>query len=225
MPDLATLAEIKVLMGITGNTEDAYLQAMLSSESQNFMNEIHRQDFSPVATFTDYLMGNGKPFLFLNHYPIQSITSLTINGVIIPQYNPLFPDTLGYVFDTTAPVENRVKLWLRGPGAIFPDNLAYYGWTPPPSWLWLVDYGIVVVYTAGYAIADVPANVKRAIADLIAIKRGVAQVQATTQTGASFTIGDYSEGATSGSSSSSTTVMNSPTFDQSVIDQYNKPQI
>lgn len=212
--DLTTVAEVKVDLGITGSSEDDYIQSLISSESQNFMNETHRPDLSPAATFTDYLVGNDRCEIWLNHYPVNAITSLTINGETIPAWSSGTPDTLGYVFDATLPAENRVKISLRGTGNTFPK----------PCW---PDYrGIVAVYTAGYAIGDVPANVKRMISEIIAIKRGVSQVQASTQSGTSVTLGDYSEGATSGNSSSSSTLDDGyPSSIQSVIDQYSKPQI
>lgn len=217
--DLTTVAAVKVDLGIAvlDTSEDAYIQSLISSESQNFMNLIHRQDFSPVATFTDYLMGNDDCKIYLNHYPIQTVTSLTVNGTVIPVWSSGTPDTLGYVFDNTVPVENRVALYLRGTGAIFPK----------PCWPYY--RGVVVVYTAGYAIADVPANVKRMISDIIAIRRGISQIQqatTATQIGTTLTLGDYTQGDTSGSTSSSSTRIDElPASIQSVIDQYSKPQI
>src|SRR4051812_43685815 len=112
MPNLCTVASVKAYLGITSTAEDALLATLVAAASQAFINDIKRPDFAPSAAFTEYLEGNDRCFIYLWHYPVNTITSLIVNGTTIPEWSDSTPDTLGYVFDATIPPEDRMKIWL-----------------------------------------------------------------------------------------------------------------
>lgn len=217
MPNLCSLASVKTYLGISGTTEDTNLTALISAASQGFMNQIKRPDFAPTADYTDFLCGNGRSWIFLNHYPAISITSLTMNGTVIPQWDDSTPDTLGWFFDDTLPPENRLKLRLRGNGACF----------PLPRW---EDYrGIQVVYNAGYSTDGDPAipdDVAQAVREWVAYLRNASQIQAQNPATTSVALGDYTESAGRVLSESLAYLESAlPSTVLGVIENYTKPQI
>lgn len=212
MPDLATLANLKSYLGITDGSQDTELQRLLTAKSAAFMNAIHRQDFAPAAAFTDRLYGNGCHEIFLKHYPINSITSVTIDGTAQTVSADGIAD--GYYFDASLPPEDRQKLSIIG--ACFP----FCGWRSSRGWSSTPN--VVVVYNAGYT--TIPVEVSQAVIEWVAFARGAGQLQAADQSGVSEQIGDYSHGAIA-SETSKYLASAIPQSVQDVIDSYDKPGI
>jgi hypothetical protein len=78
--DLCQLADVKAWLSIAASdtTFDNLLQRLLSACSmtmQAYMNRLLNQN-----TYTYTFNGNGKPWIMLLNYPIQSVTSVMIDG-------------------------------------------------------------------------------------------------------------------------------------------------
>jgi hypothetical protein len=215
MPNLCTLGAVKTYLGIADTSQDAQLTALIAAASQDFMNQTNRPDFAPPTDYVDYLVGNDSYKIFANHYPMNSVASLTVNGTTIPVWSSGTPDTLGYIFDDTLAMENRAYITLRGTSATFPR----------PCW---PDYrGVILSYNAGYnPDSNVPSVVSEAICEWVAFKRIGAKLQSIDPATTSVTLGDYSQ--TAGRVLSETLAFlesGVPGTIQAVIDQYKRPQI
>jgi hypothetical protein len=102
--DLTTLANVKAMANVTSTDDDALLQRLISAESSRFQTLIDRA--LGTATYTETRDGAGGPVagvssgvgiygyapptsrgstrLLLKNYPVQSVTSVTIDGVPVP---------------------------------------------------------------------------------------------------------------------------------------------
>jgi len=232
MADLTTLAHVKEWLGITDTSQDALLSRLISSASQDFLNEINRpdlvpeaeyvehlfraQDFAPSNAYDSYRWNRGYRQIFLKHYPVNSITTLTSNGdALTLESNPGDPQSgSGYWFDSTLDPENRQSIFLLA------DSGVWYPGTWP-GWSYLPD--IVVTYEAGYD--DVPPAIEQAVIELVAFKRGESQLQSQNQSGGAVTIGTYTEHGGTVEMTLAALEANMPVSVQRVIDQYRRSVI
>lgn len=221
MPDLATLPSVKLYLGIAtlDTSQDALLGSLITAVSQEFLNEIGRPLDFAAAAYTERFCAWTTCKLFLKHYPVNSITSVTLDGVAVPVWDLNNPGTTGYVFDSAEAPENRTSIIIRASCWPCNNNISWRS-----DWRWSWTQNAVVVYNGGYS--TIPEAVAQAIREWVALKRGVSQVQSSTQTNQSVTLGDYSQGASSGSSSSSAVSSYSmPDSIQTVIDQYTRTRV
>lgn len=90
---LATLAQLKAYLNITGTTADAELQSVLAAADAMVAGQLAR-NITPGAR-TERRHGNGKDMMLLRDAPIISIDTLTIDGQAIP--NADSNNGVGYV--------------------------------------------------------------------------------------------------------------------------------
>ncbi len=149
--DLAALADVKTwLSGSSGigSTDDALIARLITDVSGAISAYLGRPSLIPRA-FTEQLDGNGKPRLFLQHYPVLQLDALVVDNVAVP----------------AAPL----------PGAGAPHGRGYllepWDGLPPgrPQALDLFDMAfrkgrqnVVVSYSAGYAVQSEAASVPAA---------------------------------------------------------------
>jgi uncharacterized phiE125 gp8 family phage protein len=132
---LATLAQVKEYIGNSAdNTDDALLTRLITAVSE--LIERSSQRVFGQATYTETRNGTGGRFLVLNNRPVTAVSSLTINGITIPQSTSFTVD--GWV------VESPWKVTLRGYSHRFDEGVQ----------------NVQITYTAGYA--TVPADVAQA---------------------------------------------------------------
>src|SRR5437016_13583458 len=98
--DLITLKALKAWNNLTATTDDETLGMLISQVSRSTMSYINRNTILPRA-YTEVLDGNGKGGLMLKSWPVQSITSLIIDGQAIPAAKT-FSDS-GYLLGQTDP--------------------------------------------------------------------------------------------------------------------------
>ena len=79
-------------------SDDVMLQRLITGASQAFRTYTGRN--FDVQTYTEKRSGSGQRTLFLRQFPIQSITSLTVDGVAIPAItgNVYIPGASGYLY-------------------------------------------------------------------------------------------------------------------------------
>lgn len=155
MSQLCALADVKSYLGITSTTQDALITTLIGNASafiERFCGRIFEQ-----ATYTETRNGNNASAIFCRQTPIISVTSVTIDGIAVPEA----PDatSYGFVYDDHI-VYLRGDAPMRLPGV--PSSRGY-----PRSFCRGVQ-NVVLVYEAGYA--TIPADLNQACVELIASK-------------------------------------------------------
>jgi hypothetical protein len=139
--DLTTLANVRAYLNSTGGTantvDDPLLERMVSAASAFVERWCDRAFLS--ATYTEMRSGTGTRVLAPFQWPIQSIASLSVDGVAIPARPAV--GASGYYADTDF-------VYLDG-----------YSFTRGRA-------NVVLAYTAGYN--DVPLDVEQAVIEMVA---------------------------------------------------------
>lgn len=239
MPNLCQLADVKTWLGITDSASDALLTRLIATTSQDFLNAIRRTDLTPTADWTDRLFserdywwrgvypsaiadaihspGHGRHEIYLKHYPVNTIASVTANGETLTEVSdPTDLTQSGWWFDDSRIGEDRQKIYLIG--LIFP--MALNPWDLLPN--------LVIAYNAGYSAAftgsgSIPQDIQQAIIEWVAIKRGQSQLQSVNQAASGFKIGDYEQSNPISPLTLAVLDAPLPTSIQSVIDHYARP--
>jgi hypothetical protein len=158
MPDLATLASVKLYLGIAtlDTSQDALLSSLITASSQEFLNEIGRPLDFAAADYVERFCAWTTCKVYPKHYPINSVASVTLDGVALPVWDPLNPGITGYVFDATEYPENKASILIRA--SCWPSS-TYYSWRNDWRWNWVQN--VVLTYNAGYTA--IPPAVSQAV--------------------------------------------------------------
>jgi hypothetical protein len=130
--DLTTLDAVKSWLSITATADDLLLRRLISAASGFAQQWMNRTIASKV--YTRSFNGNGRPVLTLPDKPITAVSTLSVDGVVIPAAPVLSPATVGlsrvgYTFD-----DHQVMLL----GFLFSKGFQ----------------NVNITYTAGYKIVD-----------------------------------------------------------------------
>jgi Phage gp6-like head-tail connector protein len=142
--DLTTLADVKQYANVTTATDDALLTRMITAASafiQIYINRTFMQQ-----SYTDVIDGFGGKQVQTQNYPIQSVSSVTVDGLVIPAAPAAalrVSGWQGYVFDN------------------FQISLQGYCFTNGFQ-------NIVIAYTAGYAV--IPFDIAQACIEMISLR-------------------------------------------------------
>ncbi len=148
---LCQLSDVHTYLSITNTNSDALLTALITNASAIIESYCCR--VFGVNPYTDTYNGNGLRKLYLANGPIQSVTTVTIDGYAIPPAST--PLTGGYVFDSDI-------LYLR------PGTISGYG-----DCFNRGVQNVVVEYTAGFP--SVPPDIAQACIELVASKYKASQ--------------------------------------------------
>lgn len=143
--DLVTKAEYKAYAGISSDTLDTVITAIIPKASE-LVKSICRR------TFVDYVSdakveissGNNRPRIYLQEYPVIAISSVELSTDYGATYSSLIEYT-DYVFD----LEDGSIIALNSTNSVFTKYIN----------------GYKITYTAGYE--EIPADLKVAVLDLI----------------------------------------------------------
>ena len=138
MPDLTSIENVKDYLQITDTASDASLSRLISAFSQWFLTQVNRGALLQ-STYTEQRNGQGGDSLTTIYWPIQAITSVTVDGISIP-LSP-GPNQPGYLNDS-------FSIWLIG-----------YHFKRGRG-------NVQVVYEAGYP--TVPLDIEQAVIDQVA---------------------------------------------------------
>jgi len=139
MSDLATVDDVKSFLGNQANvTDDGLIDSLISGEGAFILSWIGRS--FDAATYTDLFSGGGGQEHLLENYPVETITSVVIDGASIPQ---------------AATIQDRGYM-------LFDDRILLFGYQF--SW---GRRNCQIIYTAGQ---DVPADVKQACVELVSYR-------------------------------------------------------
>lgn len=132
--DLVQLAMAKAWLGVATSDDDALLASLISQISRAIYNNINRSFVLPRDVVESY-DGHGRDALQLRNWPVGSITSVTVDGLAVPQAPG--PAAAGFVLEASDddPPGAMQQLFLRG-GYRFHKG----------------RQNVVVAYRAGYEI-------------------------------------------------------------------------
>lgn len=155
--DLTSINGVKSWLSANGQpnastSDDANIQACITALSAEFLWRTGRGPRSNVlptqspyvepVSFSETYDGNGHDQLFLRNAPIQSVQSLMINGVSIPQ-------STGYgVFGFAIADDGRSLYMIHGSGAILSTRLGFGHHFSKGR------QNVSVQYTAGYGVVS-----------------------------------------------------------------------
>lgn len=136
---LCTLANVKLLLGITSDTtKDALLEMLITKAGAAICAQTGRVLKRATYTAEPYAV-NGQPYLYLKQWPIQALTSVTLGGALltvnVDYYMSAADAAVGRIYK---PDGWNGAMLSRG---LIPD--AYEG-----------DRDILITYTAGYYLPD-----------------------------------------------------------------------
>jgi len=135
--DLTTLAALKAWLGLpaTASPNDATLSALITGASRAIYALLSRPGLLPQS-YSETIDGESRR-LFLRHWPVLQIASVTLDGFAIPPATPVSgPCDCGYLLrpDDVAPPGRQ-------------QALDIFGWHVRPR-----RQNLVVAYSAGYAV-------------------------------------------------------------------------
>lgn len=82
--NLTNYNNVAAWLKVQNTTDQAILQRMIAQTSQRILNYINKPDLT-VQTFNETISGRDTSRIILRNYPVISITSLTVDTVLIPQ--------------------------------------------------------------------------------------------------------------------------------------------
>ena len=157
--DLTTLAQVRSLLGITNNSSDDQLQALITGASQGICNYTGRPSFA-AAALTDLYDGNGRDWMLLRQWPVQSVTSISYDTTTITAQATGSPLNNGYYLEPILPAGGHQRLSLFG--YCFPRGRS----------------NVFITYTAGYNA--IPADVAQVCEEMVC--EAYARIQRRGQT-------------------------------------------
>jgi hypothetical protein len=103
--DLANLAAVKTYLTAAGlaQPDDAVLERLVTAVSQQIQSHLNRRLVR--QSYTQTFNGHGRNALYPPQFPIQAVSSVTVNGRVVSAANG--PTGAGYVFSEQA-------IYLRG---------------------------------------------------------------------------------------------------------------
>jgi hypothetical protein len=141
--DLCTLPELKQFLNIQVNTDDLLLERLISAASEFFIQEVGVYDFG-YRLITETKDGDGKQAMILSYDLPQQVSSVYVDGVLIPPATGSNPNSTGWLYDGA-----RVRL--RG-DYFFTQGIQ----------------NVEINYFAGYL--DIPADVTQCVIELAALR-------------------------------------------------------
>ena len=149
--DLTTLAAVKdylaqdqgaVIAPGADTADDLKIQAIITGCSQMWLTKTGRASLNSVGTYSEFYDGNGSIRLFLDNYPVVSVTNLQVNNQTIPQSTAV--GVGGWFIERPG---RSIAIRPRGAGGL-QTTLGY-----PCGWQYQFTMGIgnvLVQYTGGF---------------------------------------------------------------------------
>ena len=128
--DLSTLANLQYWLAVDPNTQNPndadQLQRLLTAVSVGMQKWLTR--YIPTNTYTMIVDGKGQHRMATTDYPLQAVSSVTVNGFTIPAAPT--PTTHGWVISNNA-IALRGYEFSRGYSNVEINYTAGYDTTPP----------------------------------------------------------------------------------------------
>jgi hypothetical protein len=133
--DLISLAQLKAHLGVQSSADDILLASMISQISRAICTYLNRPFVWP-RDVVDMFDGNGRAKIQLRHWPVVSVTSVSIDGRIVPQASSEFASGWTLEAGDDEPPGAMQMLMLRG-------GIFSRGWQ-----------NVSIAYRAGYQICN-----------------------------------------------------------------------
>ena len=176
---LTTLAAVKEWLDMSSEASDSLLTRVIDAASQFALNHMNRDGFGS-RDYTQNFMGNGKTENLLNNWPIIDITSVGINGSLIPASSfgvgglptsgyrvsdlrsaPQALQLYGYNFIYRTPCQVIYRAGYQASQVFLlanPDSLASIEVIPTASGQWVSDVGVTLNGVEATKVATSPAT-------------------------------------------------------------------
>lgn len=161
--DLTTVAAVKSWIGITTTSDDDNIQRCITSASLAWLRRCGRgpisgsvpteSPFNQVVSYQEVYDGPGGNRLFLRNWPIQSVSSLTVDG--LAQQASSGPTVQGYVIDAS-----RKSISSRGATGFLPGYgvgfgaLGGQGGRRPAAFPEVLQ-SVAISYMAGFPVVSI----------------------------------------------------------------------
>lgn len=148
MTNLITLAEYKTAKGIVKTDQDAIIEGLITTSSAIVVKTIEKSFYSAATTITEVIdVDFESDALYLNNFPINSVTTVTA-------IDPTYPDSTVY-FPVNSSTQYIVNL---EHGAIYRVDGEY----------WPMGRAAVTVnYSVGTTNVTIPAELKQVTIDIV----------------------------------------------------------
>jgi hypothetical protein len=133
--DLISLAQLKAHLGVQSSGDDIVLSALISQISRAIAAYLNRPFLWP-RDVVDVFDGNGRDRIQLRHWPVVSVASVNVNGLIVPP--AAAPQSAGWLLEPSD---------LEPPGAM--QQVILQGGVFPRGW-----QNVSIAYRAGYQVSD-----------------------------------------------------------------------
>lgn len=169
MLNLTNLPNVKQWAKVQSTSDDQLLTRLISSCSTMIMSYLQRQTLFRNAA-RDVVNGNGKSFMYLLQWPVNSVTSLVVNGVTIPP--AASPTSSGWLLSPWDGFSTGVPQALTLNGYAY-SNSNYAGGSQPytaplndgftraPA-MYRAQQNVEVDYVTGYIVQNEPATIPAA---------------------------------------------------------------
>lgn len=134
---LATTANLKQYLGISGSEHDSRL-AELVSQSQGLIERWARRRFDSQTYTAQTIDGSGRPALMLPQYPVVTLSEIRVDAARSFGSETVIASDRYFVESAAGLVHLKSGVWLAG------------------------DSVVLVTYTAGYASDAIPSDLKTA---------------------------------------------------------------
>ena len=164
--DLTTLARVRNWIGASSNSDDQTLQDCITAFSAYVLRRTGRgpedgsipaiSPFNQVLNYDDILDGSGGSRQFTRNWPIQSVTSVTVDGISLVQSSG--PGQPGWCVDGgKASIAFRGSVGFGGVGRVGFASLAgaYSGGAQSRPFRAGIQ-NVEIVYTAGFPALSIP---------------------------------------------------------------------
>lgn len=152
---LCSLAQVKAWITLDNDLSDAQLTRLIKTASSAVLNYIQRPNLAKTA-YSEVRNGRGTQAITLRNWPVQAVSSLSINGTSVPAAANV--NSYGFMleqFDAT-PAGKPQQLYVSGgnPAYQSPSPYGFLGFGGMPAAFPRGAQNIAVAYTAGYCVAN-----------------------------------------------------------------------
>ena len=133
--DLTTLSSVKQWVSVSGASDDTLLASLITAASDAVLDFLARP-FLGVQSYTEYYNPAQYTQITLRQWPVQSISSIALDGVTLTSPATGMPPTGGWLVEDVLTSSGR------------PQKVTLFGYS-----FRLGAYGAQVTYTAGYQVS------------------------------------------------------------------------
>jgi hypothetical protein len=168
--DLTSLSNVKAWLSVSSSGDDALLGRLVTSASRSILNYIGRPNLL-VHSVNEVRNGTGTERMMMREFPVLAVSSVSVNGSVIPAQPVNQPLAGGYIFDP----------W-DGQDASGPQRLQLIGYS-----FYCGSGNVTLQYTAGFQSVEDDVVPVGATPSIVVARPWAGDVSVTYATGAALT--------------------------------------